>query len=51
MLRKYLVRHLDFTGKLLTSTMNELNKTSNAYKGCRGSIPLVGAYIKESEIL
>ena len=33
-LRKYLVRHLGFTGKLLTSTMNELNKTSNAYKGC-----------------
>ena len=33
-LRKYLVRHLDFTGKLLASTMNELNKTSDAYKGC-----------------
>lgn len=33
-LRKYLIRHLGFTGKLLTSTMNELNKTSNAYKGC-----------------
>ena len=33
-LRKYIIRHLGFTGKLLASTMNELNKTSNAYKGC-----------------
>lgn len=33
-LRKYLISHLNFTGKLLTSTMNELGKTSNAYKGC-----------------
>ena len=31
-LRKYLVRHCDFTGKLLTSTLNEINKSSNIYK-------------------
>ena len=52
-LRKYLVRHLDFTGKLLTSTMNELNKTSNAYKGCgEGTYEtIVHAFNPRTEIL
>lgn len=31
-LRKYLVKHRDFTGKLLTNTLNEINKSSNVYK-------------------
>lgn len=31
-LRKYLVKHRDFTGKLLINTLNEINKSSNVYK-------------------
>lgn len=52
-LRKYLVRHLGFTGKLLTSTMNELNKTSNAYKGCGEGVyeTIVHAFNPRTETL
>lgn len=33
-LRKCLIKDHAFTGKLLTDTLNAINKTSNAYKGC-----------------
>lgn len=52
-LRKYLIKNNDFTGKLLASTMNELNKTSNAYKGCgEGTYEtIVHAFNPRTEIL
>lgn len=52
-LRKYLVRYLGFTGKLLASTMNELNKTSNAYKGCGEGVyeTIVHAFNPRTETL
>ena len=31
-LRKYLIKNLDFTGKLLIDTLNAVNKSSKAYK-------------------
>ena len=37
-LRKCLIKDHAFTGKLLADTLNAINKTSNAYKGCREGI-------------
>lgn len=52
-LRKYLIKNNDFTGKRLADTMNELNKTSNAYKGCgEGTYEtIVHAFNPRTEIL
>lgn len=52
-LRKYLIKNNDFTGRLLTNTLNELNKTSNAYKGCgEGTYEtIVHAFNPRTEIL
>ena len=52
-LRKYLIKNNDFTGRLLTNTLNELNKTSNAYKGCgEGTYEMiVHAFNPRTEIL
>lgn len=52
-LRKYLVRHRDFTSKLLTNTLNEINKSSNVYK-CLGEgtyETIVHAFNPRTEIL
>lgn len=37
-LRKCLIKDHAFTGKLLTDTLNAINKTSNIYKGCGGGV-------------
>ena len=52
-LRKYLVRHRDFTGKLLTNTLNEINKSSNVYKSLgEGTYEtIVHAFNPRTEIL
>ena len=52
-LRKYLVRHRDFTGKLLTNTLNEISKSSNVYKSLgEGTYEtIVHAFNPRTEIL
>lgn len=52
-LRKYLVKHRDFTGKLLTNTLNEINKSSNVYKSLgEGTYEtIVHAFNPRTEIL
>lgn len=52
-LRKYLVKHRDFTGKLLINTLNEINKSSNVYKSLgEGTYEtIVHAFNPRTEIL
>lgn len=52
-LRKYLIKNHAFTGKLLTDTLNAINKTSNAYNGCGEGIceTIVHAFNRETGAL
>lgn len=52
-LRKYLIKNNDFTGKLLTNTLNEINKSSNVYKSLgEGTYEtIVHAFNPRTEIL
>lgn len=52
-LRKCLVKHRDFTGKLLINTLNEINKSSNVYKSLgEGTYEtIVHAFNPRTEIL